>query len=296
MSGFYKRLSQHFSQWLEAYSFILHGRTAYKYGPNLPSPGMGAQISQKKNKGKRYNQIGDEEDVELLVVSNAFDPEPILTPQILIMQENLGTDVVHRVMQFRDELQQCISDTSMPTVLALRLKYTSSPVFDDLVDTVCKQALQLHGTMPVAIVNVQDALENDNTVSTIHNMRKSFARAAFKNVRIVVILNSYLTVLYFTDLAAGAYLQDDVHVPLASLTKLPVLTCTEKHINDCQQSYKIVGLSGNGNICKFVSSGNLRTLLLTPLLFLSKAPQTHALYDSAFFETGDDLQHVFDLL
>ena len=250
---------------------------------------MGAQIAQPK-KNKAYKNIDDEESFQMVVCED----EPEILPSPLDFQNtfDLKMDTKQRVYEYRADFINTISNDIMPRIIALHFKYVSSPVFDDMIDLFAKQNLQLYGNSAVAIVNINDALNSDDTECCLIDMRKSFERAILKNVRIVILLNSYISTLYFSDLACALFLDSDHHVPIASMTTLPILTCSESHINECQQKKVFYGLSGSNQVAKFSSGGNLNTIVLENLMFLTRNPPTHCILNSKPFADGGSLQEM----
>lgn len=253
---------------------------------------MGAQISQKK--ANKYTDIRDVEAMEMLVVDN--EPELMATPQEILARSKPKADTQRKVHNFRYEIISAIADESIPRIIALHFKYDSAPVFDDMMAVYAKQKLQLFGSLPVAIVDCKDALADDDVEKNILRMRASFARAIDQGVCIVMKINTYIGLLYFSDIVCGAYLVSEHYVPVASMTRLPVLTTTEEFIDKCQQKHAFFGVSGGGGICRFESEGNLNVILLEKVLFLTKSPPQHiTLEQGRLFQNGEDLQHTFDL-
>lgn len=250
---------------------------------------MGAQITQPK-KNKNYKNIDDEESFQMVIC----DSEPEMIPSPLDFQNtfDLKMDTKQRVYEYRADFVNTISNDIMPRLIALHLKFVSAPVFDDMIDVFAKQNLQLYGNTPIAVVNIDDALDDIDTERCLIDMRKSFERAILKSVRIVVTLNSYISTLYFSDLACALYLDSNHHVPIASMTTLPVLTCHEAHVNACQQKRMFFGLSGTNQIAKFSSEGNLNTLVLESIMFLTRSPPTHCILNSQPYSSGGELQQM----
>lgn len=224
---------------------------------------MGAKVSTKRTKYSKVEIEPDEEAplcIPLQLVTSS--PQFLKTPEAVVSSLPPSPEVVLCIRKLRIDVTDALEDTGACKLLIIPMEFQNRMVFEDMINFVCDMNPQVkYGLLPLIVIDTLNCLGED-TEKRIGYLRKSCFYAYKKDIPIAVLLNNNTGPAYFSDIMCAAIVKNNDHIPLASITSLPVICDNATTAKKITQSHFFYGINGGGKTAVFNTCGNRRVYTL----------------------------------